>query len=91
MYPSIPIEHSIHVILNFIENYNDPTYPPLCFIKNLLPFVLKYNCFNFADLFFLQVRGVAMEPKWPPTMRIFTWLILRGAYLQLPRKTIVLS
>ena len=35
-------------------------------IRNVLLFVLKYNCFNFADLFFLQIRGVAMGTKMAP-------------------------
>jgi len=66
LYPSIPIEHSIDVIIDFIDNHNDPTYPPVCFLRNVLLFVLKYNCFNFADLFFLQVRGVAMGTRMAP-------------------------
>ena len=33
---------------------------------SFLTFVLKYNCFNFANLFFLQVRGVAMGTKMVP-------------------------
>ena len=28
LYPSIPIKESINVILGFIKEYNDPTYPP---------------------------------------------------------------
>jgi len=66
LYPSIPIDESISVILDFIRNYNDPKYPPIIVIENILSFVLKYNCFNFADLFFLQVRGIAMGTKMAP-------------------------
>ena len=69
LYPSIYIythRWSINVILSFIKDYKDPTYPPIIFIKNVLNYILKYNCFNFADLFFLQVRGIAMGTKTAP-------------------------
>ena len=66
LYPNIPIEQSIKIILNYIEQQNNPTHPPLCIIKTLLSFVLNYNCFNFGSLFFLQVHGIAMGTKLAP-------------------------
>ena len=66
LYPNIPIEQSIEIILNYIETHNNPTYPPLCIIKTMLNFVFKHNCFNFRDLFFLQVHGIAMGTKLAP-------------------------
>jgi len=66
LYPNIPIDESISIILNYIKEQNNPTYPPLCIINTLLSFVLKYNCFNFANLFFLQVHGIAMGTKLAP-------------------------
>ena len=66
LYPNIPITESIDIILKFIEDHNNPTHPPICIIKSLLSFVLKYNCFNFGDLFFLQVHGIAMGTKLAP-------------------------
>ena len=77
LYPSIPIKESINVILGFINEYNDPTHPPIYFVENLLNFILNYNCFNFVYLFFLQVRGIAMGTKMAPTMPIYLWLILK--------------
>ena len=41
-------------------------HPPICIINTLLNFVLNYNCFNFGDLFFLQVHGIAMGTKLAP-------------------------
>ena len=49
-----------------LDNYNNPLYPPVTIIRTLLNFVLRYNCFNFGELFFLQVRGVAMGTKLAP-------------------------
>ena len=46
-----------------LDNYNNPLYPPVTIIRTLLNFVLRYNCFSFGELFFLQVRGVAMGTK----------------------------
>ena len=66
LYPNIPIEESINIILNYLSDENNPTYPPICIINHLLRFVLYYNCFNFADLFFLQVHGIAMGTKLAP-------------------------
>lgn len=66
LYPNIPIEESIHIILNIIKEQNNPTYPPLCILNTLLSFVLNYNCFNFGDLFFLQVHGIAMGTRLAP-------------------------
>ena len=66
LYPNIPIEESIHIILKYIEEQNNPTHPPICIINTLLTFVLNYNCFNFGDLFFLQVHGIAMGTKLAP-------------------------
>ena len=66
LYPNIPIQESITVILNIIKEYNNPTHPPLCILNQLLSFVLYYNCFNFGDLFFLQVHGIAMGTKLAP-------------------------
>ena len=84
LYPNIPIEESIQIILTFIEQYNNPTYPPVCIINHLLRFVLNYNCFSFADLFFLQAHGIAMGTKLAPNyanlfmtdfenQHVFTW------------------
>jgi len=66
LYPNIPIEESISIILNYIKEQNNPMHPPLCILNNLLSFVLDYNCFNFGDLFFLQVHGIAMGTKLAP-------------------------
>ena len=66
LYPNIPIEESISIILNIIKEYNNPTYPPICILNKLLSFVLHYNCFNFGDLFFLQIHGIAMGTKLAP-------------------------
>ena len=66
LYPSIPIDESIEIIIGLIEKHNDPTYPPVIVIKTLLIFILKYNCFKFCSSFFLQVRGVAMGTKMAP-------------------------
>ena len=66
LYPNIPIHESILVILDFIKEQNNPTYPPLCILNQLFNFVLNYNCFNFANLFFLQVHGIAMGTKLAP-------------------------
>lgn len=66
LYPNIPINESIDIILKFIEHHNNPTYPPTRIIKTLLSFVLHCNCFNYGDLFFLQVHGIAMGTKLAP-------------------------
>ena len=66
LYPNIPIDESVQVILKFIEEQHSPQHPPLCILKQLLIFVLHYNCFNFGDLFFLQVHGIAMGTKLAP-------------------------
>lgn len=66
LYPSIPTDESIDIILAELEKQKDPTYPPLRVIKQFLIFILKYNCFNFVDSFFLQVRGVAMGTTMAP-------------------------
>jgi len=84
LYPNIPIEESIQIILTFIEQHNNPTHPPICIINHLLRFVLNYNCFSFANLFFLQVHGIAMGTKLAPNYanlfmtdfenkHVFTW------------------
>ena len=41
-------------------------HPPIYILNTLLSFVLNYNCFNFGDLFFLQVHGIAMGTKLAP-------------------------
>jgi len=63
---NIPIEESIQIILDFIEIQNNPTYPPLCILKQLLIFVLNYNVFNFGNLLFLQVHDITMGTKLTP-------------------------
>jgi len=65
LYPSIPIEESIN-ITDMIEQYNNPTYPPVIIIKSLLEYILYCNCFTFVDFFFLQVCGVAMGTPMAP-------------------------
>ena len=57
---------SIQIILNTIKQQNNPTHPPICILTQLFNFVLNYNCFNFANLFFLQVNGIAMGTKLAP-------------------------
>ena len=66
LYPSIPTEESINIILEFLENFNNPTYPPVIIINNLLRFILDYNCFTFGVSYFLQVREIAMGTKMAP-------------------------
>ena len=66
LYPNIPIHESILVILDFIKQQHNPTHPPICILTQLFNFVLNYNCFNFANLFFLQVHGIAMGTKLAP-------------------------
>ena len=66
LYPNIPIQESITIILNFIKEQNNPTHPPICILNTLLSFVLNYNCFNYGDLFFLQVHGITMGTKLAP-------------------------
>lgn len=63
LYPNIAIEESIQIILDFLQQQNNPMHPPYCNLKQLLIFVLTCNCFNFANLFFLQVHGIAMGTK----------------------------
>ena len=71
---NIPIEESIQIILDFIEIQNNPTYPPLCILKQLLIFVLNYNVFNFGNLLFLQSPW---EQSSLQIMPICLWLILK--------------
>ncbi|XP_065896286.1 uncharacterized protein [Dysidea avara] len=66
LYPSIPIEESINIILTELENYKDPTSPSILILKEMLSFILYNNCFTFGDLFFLQVRGIAMGTAMAP-------------------------
>jgi len=66
LYPSIPIEESINIILSELENHKDPTFPPIFVLKEILSFILYNNCFTFCDLVFLQVRGVAMGTAMAP-------------------------
>ena len=66
LYPNIPIQESISIILDFIKEQNNPMHPPIYILNTLLSFVLNYNCFNFGDLFFLQVHGIAMGTKLAP-------------------------
>jgi len=63
---SIPIKESINIITDMVEQYNNPTYPPVVIIKALLEYILYCACFAFADFFFLQVRGVAMGTPIAP-------------------------
>ena len=71
LYPNIPIQESITVILNIIKEYNNPTHPPLCILNQLLSFVLYYNCFNFGDLFFYRYTELQWEQSLLLTMPIF--------------------
>lgn len=66
LYPSIPIDESIEVILGYLEDQKDPTNPPIYVLKQILNYILHYNCFQFCDLHFLQVRGVAMGTPMAP-------------------------
>ena len=66
LYPSIPIQESINIILSELESHKDPTSPPIFILKELLSFILYNNCFTFGDLVFLQVRGIAMGTPMAP-------------------------
>jgi len=35
LYPSIPIEESINIILSELENHTDPTFPPIFVLKEI--------------------------------------------------------
>ena len=71
LYPNIPIQESNTIILNFIKEQNNPTHPPICILNTLLSFVLNYKCFNYGDLFFLQVHGIAMGTKLVNYAKLF--------------------
>jgi len=66
LYTNIPTEEGIQIILRYLDNFKQPHYPPVEFLQELLNFVLKYNCFIFCDLFFLQAQGVAMGMRMAP-------------------------
>jgi len=66
LYTNIPTDEGIEIILKYLDNYKEPHYPPIELLKQILIFVLKYNCFIFCDLFFLQIQGVAMGTKMAP-------------------------
>jgi len=66
LYPSIPIEESINIITDMVEQYDNPTYSPIVIVKSLLEYILYCNCFTFTGFFFLQVRGVAMGTPMAP-------------------------
>lgn len=64
LYPNIPIDESINVILQYIKEQNNLTHPPACILTQLFHF--NCNCFNFANLFFLQVHSITMGTKLAP-------------------------
>jgi len=67
LYPSIPIDESIDLILTELQSHQNPTHPPIFIIlRQILNFILHNNCFNYADLIFLQVRGIAMGTPMAP-------------------------
>ena len=59
LYPSIPIEESINIIIDIWQSN-------IAIIKSLLEYILYCDCFTFAGFFFLQVRGVAMGTPMAP-------------------------
>ena len=66
LYTNIPTEESIDIIIKYLEDYKQPHHPPIQLLKEILNFILKYNCFSFCNLFYLQTQGVAMGTKMAP-------------------------
>ncbi|XP_065893417.1 uncharacterized protein [Dysidea avara] len=66
LYTNIPTEEAIEIILKYLEEAETPQQPPLQLLREILNFILKYNCFTFCNLSFLQIQGVAMGTKMAP-------------------------
>ena len=59
LYTNIPNDEAIQIVLKYTEDFDQPNYPPTIILGELR-FILKYNCFTFCNLLFLQVQGTAM-------------------------------
>lgn len=66
LYTNIPIDEAIDIVLNYLKDIKSPHQPPIELLREILNFILKCNCFSFCNLFYLQIRGVAMGTKMAP-------------------------
>lgn len=56
LYTNIPIDEGIQIILKHLDDAKQSHYPPLELLKEILKFILKYNCFTFCDLSFYRYK-----------------------------------
>lgn len=63
MYSNIDTNHAIEVIGEWIDSLNlleHGIYLPTAAVKAAMELVMRYNSFEFGDLYFLQLTGTAM-------------------------------
>lgn len=89
LYPSIPCERAINIILEFIQN-NKHNINTFGIPMKLLSEMLEFICFNYETTFnnkiYLQKRGVPMGARFaPPFAIIFMHYIEKIAISNIPR------
>lgn len=73
LYTSIPHECGISAVAHFL----DEKYPTMGFqnefILDLLDFALTHNCFQFAGMYYHQLRGTSMGAPAYSSLHLGRW------------------
>lgn len=67
LYTNMHIDRSLQVVASAFQSHPDPMRPDEQILK-LLDICLRYNDFQFANEFFLQVMGTAMGKAFAPNL-----------------------
>ena len=90
LYTSIPHEYGLKALGYFLTAFKDEMNPRFNnqFILDAADFILKNNSFTFDSMFFLQLKGTAMDTVFAPTYANLTmayheiqvYLVIKNTY-----------
>ena len=85
LYSNIILEDALNLICDYIKDKHDSKHINIIAFREILKIVFEFNIFKYKNIFYRQIKGIAMGSKCGPSIANIFVFIYENVFLRIHR------
>ena len=85
LYSNITLEDALNLICDYIKDKHDSKHINIIAFREILKIVFEFNIFKYKNIFYRQIKGIAMGSKCGPSIANIFVFIYENVFLRIHR------